>query len=549
MKHINISLKRSVALLFAGFLLLVSSCSDFKDINVDPINPTKINPASQLVYVQEYLSGKSALHLRASAGIIYPFLQIFSGTFTNNSGATYAYSESIYSTVWKDLYPEVIRNIVDAIDKLKNDPDRTNLYAMFRIMKVYSYSLLTDFYGDIPYFEGAEGYLSLNTKPVYDKQEDIYNDFFKELEEASKLLDGSKDKVENDQYFHGDVEMWKKFANSLRLRLALRLVKVDISKAQTEAEKAIAAGVFEEGENCIIQNEDSHDIRGNALSNAMVANNYRIDTTFLNMLKPKNNSDPEDPRLLGYIGIYLSEPGNTGIISFQRPEITQQVINHYASLWPDTTKYAGLIGLIPGSTSIPNNPSIAASIEINVPGQGLVTVSHADQRARIAKYLTYDDQPGLILTYSEVAFHLAEAKVRGWNIGSAKSADELYKEGIKASIEQLSMFREVPDLADADNFVNSKTLTPGKELEEINNELYLSLFLNPWENFANWRRSGYPELVKPSGAQERSFVRRFPYPLNELQQNEINVKEAISRTTGEAAGDNSIFNRVWWDKE
>src|SRR5699024_6353239 len=110
--------------------------------------------------------------------------------------------------------------------------------------------------------------------------------------EASEMLDDSKDKVSSDQYFNGNVGMWKKFANSLRLRLALRLVKVDLSKAQEEAENAINAGVFEEGENCIIHNEDSHDIRGNGLSNALVSNNYRIDTTFLNMLKPKSDNDP-----------------------------------------------------------------------------------------------------------------------------------------------------------------------------------------------------------------------------------------------------------------
>lgn len=535
-----------------GIVLGSGSCNKFGDINVDPINPTSMDPLKQLLFAQMNFSGNRTVYLRSAEGIIYPLLQQMSGTGTNRMGATYVFSESVNSAIWSEDFPELIVNIVDAVENSRNDPAKANLHAMCRIMKVLAFSRMTDLFGDIPYSEAAKGFIDLNVHPKYDKQEDIYNDFLKELKEASEMLDASKDQVPTEQYFHGDIAKWKKFANSLRLRLAMRLTKVNPEKARAEAEAAFAAGVMESNDDiCKVGYENVQssgtEFRGNGLSTALTATIYRINTTFLNLLKPDNLTDPVDPRLYGYTRSYYPQPSGSGEKMYQRPDITKEVEAYYAAI-PGNDAYTGVVGLESGAVSVINSPLLSA-ISINVPGVGTRNVAHQDQRRQTANYLTYLDAPFLVMTYSEVSLLLAEAKVRSWNVGDTP-AETYYQNGIRASIEQLSIFRDAPMLSDIDEFVTSKTLVPGDELRVINTEMYLSLFLNPHEAFANWRRSGYPELVATGTPSDQPIPRRFQYPLNEADQNNANMTEAVGRITGiDGAGKDSFLNRVWWDKE
>ncbi len=536
-----------------GFLLMffyLVSCNDFGDTNIDPVKPTSLDPVKQLVYCQMRFAGDNSIQLRSGVGIIYPLLQQLGGNFTSNSGATYAYSESIFSRVWLSDYAGQVSNLVDASEVLANTPGKPNLYAMIRIMKVLVFSRMTDLYGDIPYKEAGRGYSDLVVRPRYDRQEEIYSDLFKELKESHDLLDSGKDQVPQEQFYGGNIAKWKKLANSLRLRLAFRLVKVDPARAKTEAEAAFAAGVMDSNQDiCYLKYENvlssSTEFRGNALSSAFlaVADPFRIYSTFLNILK---SSDVEDPRLDGYTRCYLPlAPLVTGPKIFERTDITDQIRAHYARSTGDSL--AGIIGLVPGAATFANNPALQ-NISIQIPGLGARTIAQKDQRRQVANYLAYMDAPALIVTYSEISLLLAEAKIRGWNVGEA-TAEEYYREGIRASINQLSLFRDAPAFKGVDKFVESKTLEAGKELEQINTELHISLFLNPQENFANWRRSGYPAL-EPVGTPGRSIPRRLQYPLNEIEQNNANVLEATKLITGvDGPGKDSFLNRVWWDKE
>jgi hypothetical protein len=539
-------------LFFLAAIILVSeSCNKFKDINVDPINATSIDPLKQLIYAQMIFSGDRSNYLRSASGIIYPLLQQMSGTFTNNSGATYAYSQSIYSTQWTEDYTKLVVNIVDAVENSRKNTNRPNLYAMCRIMKVLAFSRLTDLYGDIPYSEAGKGFIALNTQPKFDKQEDIYNDFLKELKESYQLLDASKDQVTTEQYFQGDIQKWKRFANSLRLRLAMRLIKIDPEKARTEVQSAAADGVMQSNSDiCLVKHENvvssGTEFRGNGLSTAVTAAIFRINTTFLNLLKPSNLTDPVDPRLFGYTRSYYSLPAGAGLKMYDRPDITRQVEALYAAT-PGNNAYSGVVGLEPGNTSVVNVPMLSA-VSINVPGVGVKSIPQQDQRRQIANYLTYLNAPFLVMTYSEVSLLLAEAKVRGWDVGTS-SAQTFYQNGILASIDQLKFFTDAPVFTGVNEFVQSKKLLPGEELKAINIELHLSLFLNPHEAFANWRRSGFPQLVATGTPVGRPIPRRFQYPLNEEQQNNASFKDAISRINGAAGvGNDSFLNHVWWDK-
>lgn len=535
-----------------GTIMSIGSCNKFNDINVDPINPTSLDPLKQLIFAQMSFSGNNTVYLRSADGIIYPLLQQMGGAFTANSGATYAYSESIFSALWTADNTGLIKNIVDAVENSRDKPEKANLHAMCRIMKVLAFSRLTDLYGDVPYSEAGKGYIELNTHPKYDKQEDIYNDFFKELKESSQMLDASKDKVLTEQYFQGDIQKWKKFANSLRLRLAMRLTKINPEKARAEVEAAVSDGVMESNNDiCLIKYEDVEssgtEFRGNGLSTALTRVLFRIYSTFLDFLKPANPTDPVDPRLFGYTRCYYNLPAGTGKNLYDRPDMTKEVDAYYAAI-PGNNAYSGVVGLAPGNTSIINSP-IMNTISVNVPGIGIKSITHQHQRRQIANYLTYLDAPFLVMTYSEVSLLLAEAKMRGWNVGSS-SAEILYQNGIRASIDQLKLFRGAPTLTGVNEFVLSKTLVPGNEIKAINMELHLSLFMNPHEAFANWRRSGFPELIATGTPVGRPIPRRLQYPLNEEDQNNVNFKEAVSRINGVGGtGMDTFLNHVWWDKQ
>src|SRR5687768_11291330 len=113
---------------------------------------------------------------------------------------------------WNNTYNNDVVNIVDAVTRTSDDPKKSNMNAVCRIMKVYEFARLTDVYGDIPYTEAGKAYSDGITRPVFDTQEAIYTDFFKELAEASAQLDASKDAVTGDLFYQGNIGAWKKFA-------------------------------------------------------------------------------------------------------------------------------------------------------------------------------------------------------------------------------------------------------------------------------------------------------------------------------------------------
>src|SRR5690606_33084977 len=117
-----------------------------------------------------------------------PLVQQIGGIWGNRYGQFYIYYRLYLSSLWEYTYRNDIVNIVDAVRKTTNDPLKTNLNAICRIMKVYEFARLTDVYGDIPYSQAGKAYSEGLTRPVFDRQEDIYNDFFKELREASEQL-------------------------------------------------------------------------------------------------------------------------------------------------------------------------------------------------------------------------------------------------------------------------------------------------------------------------------------------------------------------------
>ena len=165
--------------------------------------------------------------------------------------------------LWVAYYPDIIKNAVALVSQTTDNPEEVNLNAIGRILKVEAFLKLTDYYGDIPYFEAGKIYNENIVKPRYDKQEDIYMDFLSELRAASAQLDASAMAPQNDLYFNGDIEKWRRFANSLWLRISMRLLKVNPTLAQQEAKAAYEAGVMTSNSDicyvCLLYTSDAAD--------------------------------------------------------------------------------------------------------------------------------------------------------------------------------------------------------------------------------------------------------------------------------------------------
>ncbi len=521
-----------VVLLFA-----IVSCNKFGDLNTDPERSSEMDPENQLIFAQMWFSGDLSTQERTNAIVLVPMMQQFAGAYYTRVGGMYVKDLPRLWVLWENSYQNDIVNIVDAVERTNGDPTKVNLNAMCRIMKVYTFARLTDIYGDIPYKEAAKGYLSNIILPKYDLQEEIYDDFLKELKEASAQLttDPSADRVANEIFYKGNVTLWKKFANSLRIRLAMRLVKRDKEKAKAEVLDAFNAegGVFtSNAEMCMtkhldVQN-DYADLRGNSASVAINQQTatIKIVSTFLNQLKNTN-----DPRLNSIPRCYRQ---NSPLKPFEREDITTQIRN----------SDIGLVGSNPGRYVYDD---WVGPVAITLASGATYNAVNGDIKAELNNCFMKNDAPFFHLTYSEVELLLADATVR---LGLTLDVDAAthYRRGVEAAMQQLSLYPGGPVITteEINAFLDANPLTAGEELKQINSQLWITLMLNGPELFANWRRTGYPELIASPNNESTSLTipRRFEYPLSEKEQNGAHVQEAISRM-----GSDDWTNRVWWDQE
>lgn len=540
MMIMKIRICKRIALL-VSIILMLTRCDHFEEMNRDPNTSGDMNPSLMLSSIQLQLSGGTYETLRN--GFIYSghWMQHWTGEYASTEfGGKGQRNEQYMSALWISQYPREVKNVVDMVERTMNDPEKVNINAVSRIMKVYIFSRLTDLYGDLPYFDAAKGYYSGTFTPKYDRQEDIYNDFFTELDAAVKQIDASKDKVINDYYFEGDLNKWKKFGNSLRLRLAMRLTKVNLNKAQDEAEAAIALGVMNSNADMAVMKHvkiawGGGTSGGNATSYAFMNSQldadkslFRMTTTFVDYLVSHN-----DPRLRLYGGSYLAQA--------DRPtDITDRVLEKVGGYHD--------MALPPGRFTYEAN-QLGAPVTISVNGQD-IEVTKEFQSLQPSTYISAIEAPFIMMSYAEVELWMAEAAFRGWTTGN--TASEHFAKALAAGVTQMTVYG-APAVASSvvEDFVNDNPLVPGDELEQINSELWVNFALNGQEAYANWRRSGLPNLVYPNlypnvNESNGEIPRRMQYPQEEYDYNTSNVRDAVSKLS---QGEDVWTSRVWWDAE
>lgn len=589
------NIKTAAAIFLAA--LMSAACTDLTELNQDPTKSTDINPGLLIPNIQ---FTQTFGYNNCMRYLIYPggFCNHFTGAWAAVEYAGKGKKNTGYmERLWTIYYPEIVWDIVALENLTKDRPEYVNHSAMAKLLRVEVFTKLTDYYGDIPYSEAGQGYAQGKLSPKYDRQEDIYMDFFRLIDEALAQFDETAPTVTNDLFWSGDISKWKKFANSLKLRTAMRLIKVNPDLAKQKAKEAYEGGLMESNDDTAyvkFQNDTQGEGPGNGYANAFTSLynvNYgptqmRITSEFFRSLIVQGDDRTEgttvfrtirqeDPRLRFIAGSYtanymkdayditeICRQYNSVTASQQGPADLGTAVDGYLNIGGFLTvpaqefNYGGGIQTEHG-VNAQRSVWAGAIKKTDCPDLPVEQVTHHLQRLQPSKYIQAADSPWIHLSYAETQFLLAETTLRGWGIDS-ESAEERFAKGVKAAIDQWSIFvpaEIMPAESVTDSYVDllRTDVAAGGDaaLEAVARQLWILFALDPIEAWTLIRRTdGMPsEYVKfynryptenETGGQR---PRRMQYPMEEQTKNKASYDEAVARM----GGTDDWMTPVWWD--
>ena len=537
-------MKKSIIYFGVTLAVIFAGCtSDFDEINTDP---TKSSPAN---FDPDYfLSTSQWEYLDGTMGYNGPTLfqsgwvQILAST--SSGGANYYSNMDKYvasgntndyqGRSWNKCYRSA--SLANEIILLTSEnPALSNLTSVATIMKVLSMHYITDMYGDAPYTESLQAKKGV-TLPVYDSQESLYKSLLADLDAALNNLDDSKVKPTADLFpYKGDIAKWRKFGYSLMLRMAMRLTKADAATAKSYAEKAAAGGTFANAA------DDAYIICDNANG---YRNDYARDLTtaadFYQVRWSKKLIDylqaNDDPRL-GVIAEVpqagLAANQTVGLAGDSDPSLQLGLPNGY--------------DLNAGATDITTSPGYPGGTGTGADATPIGKYS----RPKTSIYGNLNG-PVFVLTYAQTELLLAEAVVRGFNVGGTAATH--YGNAVAGALLSLAPFGAEATIspATATAYAAAHPLdisTTENSLKMINEQYWATSGsqLNFTDAWNNWKRSGYPALTPIVYAGNFSggvIPRRQPYPTTEGTLNGANYRTAVNSLSG---GD-TWSSKVWWDK-
>lgn len=511
-------------LLFATLIFTAGSCKDLEELNIDPNQPSSVSTAtlmtgaqkSMLDYIYDnWFSGRQAL----------VYSQYWAQrTYTEED--RYQVRESVNNNYFNYLY-RVAGNL-DNIEKLNTDDatkkgmatygDNNNQIAAAKILKVWLMQIMADTWGSIPYneaFKLEEGVLY----PKYDDLNTLYYQFIAELDEATAMINEDAEVfTEGDLIYNGDATAWKKFGNSLKCKIALRLSKIDPNWKKYIAE-AVAAGIFTSNSDNAVFNYSATAPNQSYFYKGFFEdgrNDFSVAKPFVDLLKGQADT------------LNVKSHPWKGVVDPRLPIYTSARNGKY-------------IGLPYGLTSA----QMTSSIRNAAPS------FYADEPLVVQPNFAIS-----LLSYSEICFILSEYK--GFSVPE-------YKEGVKSSLEYWNdLYTKVMGkaLLSSTSIADYVTVVSKRvDAETVATQKYIHLYMNGTEAWSEYRRTGYPTtLLKPG---EHSYVvggtildfttlsetkgdlpARVKYPTNESTLNPTGFKDAVSKLTD---GSNNYYSKMFWD--
>ncbi len=496
MKHI---LKIPIVLL-ALILFLPACTDDFAELNTNPNEPTLVPPDVIFPFAMRRTVDRLHGHrtrlqrINLDGGMLW--VQYLARNQYTNEGDTYDPDASMRNNNWEGFYVDGLINFQKVID-LSSDPEseyyNENMAAIGLISREFLYAMVTDIWGAIPYSESLQGAAG-NLAPYYSSQEEVYTGVLENLRLATEMLDEAGPAIKGDILFNGDISRWKKFASSVRLKLANRQAAMSPgTSSQVFSEimsNPTSFPVFESNDDYAVLHHEARlgENNNNAWHEVMVNDareDWSISRTLINHMTD-GQGNPTDPRITVY-----AEPALAG----------------------------DMAGLYVGAEN--GLPEALASVYINT-------------ASRPGHAFLQETGPANLMTYSELLFVLAEAAMTGTYTGGL-SAKEYLDMAVQASFDQYDL--EMPE-----GYLDD--LTP--DLETIITEKWKALFGQGIEAWTEYRRTGYPILSDPSPeaifANDGKVPTRLKYPESEYSLNRANVEAGTSMN----GGPDDKLTSVWW---
>jgi hypothetical protein len=506
-----------INILLSGLLIgfSFSSCtSDFEEINTNQRVLAQVDPAT-IGNVFAYAQYNGLLYGGYSWQIAENlfadlYVQYYSDWQTKFQTDRHNMNLDWSDAAWSIFFSGAAKDLGVVLQKTKA-AGMEKQYAITQIYKVLVYQRNTDYWGPIPYSQVNNG---LQEVP-YDSQESIYRDFFVQLDSATTTLAGFHGENAfgtNDQIYAGDVDKWIVFANTLRLRVAMRISYIDPATAKTQAEKAVAAGVMETNDaNAILKVTAASP---SPLPIMLPWNEFRMSATMESIQKGL-----QDPRISAYwkpavnTGLYTGMRNGLSVPEQSAPERAYDNISTMALRWSDPTNL--------------------------------------------------DKTPWEVMQASEAWFLRAEGALNGWNMGT--TAEEAYNKGIEMSLTywgftpaQVATYQAgtttpvaLPDFntpPQSDIVVSWSAMDASRHLEQIHTQKWLGLFPDGWEAWSENRRTEFPKLYPVIHSDDPeippdALMRRIQFQPLEISTNAAAVTDAITKL----GGPDKPNTRLWWN--
>jgi hypothetical protein len=477
-------MKKIYLILLVLIGITISCTKNFEDFNTDKKRPNEVPGGMQFANSQIALADQQATP-NVNLNIWRYISQYLTSTTYLDEPNYDIVTRNIAQLQFRTYYRDVLADLKQAKASIAAEEAITeeaiavqsNRILIIDLVEVYVYQILVDIFGNIPYAQALD---IENLNPKYDDALIIYKDLLTRVNaDIAGLNDAYGSFGTDDVYYQGDVAMWKKFANTLKVRIAINLADVDNTLAK-DAIEAAYAGAFAPGENCQLSYPGG--TYSNPLYEEMVASG-RHDFVAANTIIDKMVS-LADPRL----PFYFTMAGDTAYIG-----------GVYGASSPYT------------------------------------------QYSHVADPILEPTYPMVLLDYTELAFYLAEAAERDYEVGN--TADFYYNYAIGSSIIHWGG-TEADVIAYLSNPDVSYATAPGTWQEKIGTQAWIAYYLRATEGWTTWRRLDFPVLNLPPlpESDDGQIPKRFTYPTNEQTLNTGSYYEASS-----AIGGDLMSNKLFWD--
>jgi hypothetical protein len=471
-KSIKEIIMKRIIIAFTLLPLLFAACKrDITSINVDPKNP-QIAPASAFISNAQKAVADAMTSTNVNDNIFRLVVQYWQETTYTDESNFDLNTRQIPRQLWNYLYRDVIRDLREAKKLIPGQisvaSTQKNALAIAEVTEIYAWYYLVTTFGDIPYSQALD---ASNSQPKYDNQQTVYNDLLTRLDAAIASMVTTGESIgDADLIYNGDMVMWKKFANSLKLKMGMTIADADNAKAKSTVESAVASGVF----------TSSAD-----------------DATFGYLTAPPNTNP---------VWVDLVQSGRKDFVA------ASTIVNKLTALNdPRRDDYftvdavGGYSGGTPGASS------------------NYSTFSKPDEA------IQEPDAPADLLSYVEVEFFLAEAVERGYAVGGTAATH--YNNAVTASILEWGGTAAEAIAYLAQPAVNYATAA-GTYKPKIGEQKWIALYNRGWDAWIEWRRLDYPALVKPPTALT-DIPKRLTYPIPEQNLNTANYTAAATAIGGD----------------